>query len=201
MRCDILLAGVGGQGVLTAAALIAGAAVKEGWTVKQSEEHGMAQRGGSVTAHLRIADGPVWSDVIARGGAHLILSAEPLEALRHLGHLAPDGAVVSASEPFRNIPVYPDEAELRRRLRQSARLILVDAERLAKEAGLPQAQAVVLVGAAEALLPLPPGAIEEHLREAFAARPPHVIEANIRALRAGREAARALRESEGERCP
>lgn len=153
MRYDILLVGVGGQGVLSTAALIAGAAMREGLTVKQSEVHGMAQRGGSVSAHLRLADGPIWSDLIARGSAHLLLAAEPLEALRYLEYLAPDGAIVSASEPFRNIPVYPDEALVRERLRSFGRVLIVDAERLAKEAGLPQAATVVLAGAATAFLP------------------------------------------------
>lgn len=199
MRYDILLAGVGGQGVLTAAALIAGAAVREGHVVKQSEVHGMAQRGGSVSAHLRIADEPIWSDLIPRGRAHLLVSAEPLEALRYLEHLAPDGAVVSDSEPVHNIPVYPDLDRLRGALLSRGRVVLVDAGRLAREAGLPQAQAVVLTGAAAAFLPLRPEAIEEQLRAVFELRSPRVLEANLRAFRAGREA--AARDSGGETCP
>lgn len=203
MRYDILLVGVGGQGVLSTAALIAGAATREGLTVKQSEVHGMAQRGGSVSAHLRLADGPIWSDLIARGSAHLLLAAEPLEALRHIEYLAPDGAIVSASEAFHNIPVYPDEALVRERLRSFGRVLLVDAERLAKEAGLPQAATVVLAGAATAFLPLRPGAIEEQLRETFASRSQHVIDANVRAFRAGCAAgagASATKSPGGEPC-
>lgn len=195
MRYDILLAGVGGQGVLTAAALIAFCAMKEGLHVKQSEVHGMAQRGGSVSAHLRLSDEPIWSDLVPHGSARLIVSAEPLEALRYLDYLAPDGAIVSASEPVRNMPVYPDEAWLRDQISSIGRAeagpssahrsLLVDAEKLAKEAGLPQAQAVVLVGAAAVFLPFRRAAIEEHIREAFATKAPSVVEANVRAFRAG----------------
>lgn len=188
MKFDILLAGVGGQGVLSVAAIIAAAAVKEGLTVKQSEVHGMAQRGGSVSAHLRLSDGPIWSDLIPRGGAQLMISVEPLEAFRHFDHLAPGGAVVSASGSIHDLPGYPDEALVLERLRSFGRVVLVDAARLAKQAGLAQATGVVLVGAAAGFLPLDPAALEAHLREAFAAKGTHVVEANVRAFRAGREA-------------
>lgn len=185
MKCDILLAGVGGQGVLTAAALIAGAAVQEGLWVKQSEVHGMAQRGGSVSAHLRISDEPIFSDLIPRGMAKLLIAAEPLEALRYLDYLAQDGALVSASEPLHNIPTYPEQAELLAHIRSLGRALVVDAEKLAHQAGLPQAQAIVLVGAATAFLPLRPAAIEEQIRRAFQAKPKHVVDANLLAFHAG----------------
>lgn len=189
MKCDIVLAGVGGQGVLSVAAIIANAALKEGLQVKQSEVHGMAQRGGAVSAHLRLSDHEIHSDQVPRGSADLLLSVEPLEAFRYFGLLSPDGAVVSATQPFKNIEDYPDEAEVLARLRSFARTILADADGLAKRAGLARAANVVLVGAASHLLPIKPDTIEAHLREAFAGKGPQVVEANVRAFRLGRQAA------------
>ena len=108
MKLDVVLAGVGGQGVLTAAAILAEAGRRHGLTVKQGEVHGMSQRGGAVTANLRMADGPVGSDLIARGSAEMILSLEPVEALRWLPYLATDGVVVTSASPVRNISDYPE---------------------------------------------------------------------------------------------
>jgi indolepyruvate ferredoxin oxidoreductase beta subunit len=189
MKCDIVLAGVGGQGVLSVAAIIANAALEEGLHVKQSEVHGMAQRGGAVSAHLRIADHPIHSDLVGRGTADLILSVEPLEAFRYFDLLSPDGAVVSATEPFKNIDDYPDAAAVLACLRALPRCVLADAERLARDAGLARAANVVLVGAASRLLPLSPETIEAYLRTAFARKGAQVVEANLRAFRAGRAAA------------
>jgi indolepyruvate ferredoxin oxidoreductase beta subunit len=107
MKKDIILAGVGGQGVLSIAAIIARAAVDSGFAVRQSEVHGMAQRGGAVLAHLRISDGPIATDLVSQGGADLIIAMEPLESLRYAAWLSPQGALVTASEPFVNIPDYP----------------------------------------------------------------------------------------------
>ena len=112
MKFDIILAGVGGQGVLSVSAIIASSAMKEGLAVKQSEVHGMSQRGGAVLANLRLSDHPIASDLIPRGTASLILSMEPLESLRYLSYLKPQGAFVTAAEPFVNIPNYPDLAQL-----------------------------------------------------------------------------------------
>ena len=114
MKCDIILCGVGGQGILSIATLLDMVALKEGLHIKQAEVHGMAQRGGAVQSHLRLADGPIHSDLIPRGGADLILSVEPMEALRYLEHMKPDGAVVSSASPFVNIPDYPKIEEVLR---------------------------------------------------------------------------------------
>ncbi len=184
-RLDAVLAGVGGQGVLSIGALIAGAAMDAGLFVKQSEVHGMSQRGGAVEAYLRISDRPIRSDLIGRGNADVILSLEPVEALRHLEELAPDGTVVTAVEPVRNVPDYPEVETILDRLRTLPRAILVDAGRLAREAGNPKASNVVLVGAASHLLPVSPEAIEERIRRVFEAKGEKVIEANLRAFRAG----------------
>lgn len=192
MKCDIVLAGVGGQGVLSVAAVIAAAALKEGLEVKQSETHGMAQRGGAVSAHLRLADHPIWSDLVPLGSADLILSVEPLEAFRYFDYLSPTGAVVSSSEPYVNITNYPPVESVLERLRTFDRTILVEADRLARKAGLARAANVVLVGAASHLLPIRAETIEGHLREAFAAKGPQVVEANLTAFRLGREASRCV---------
>ena len=189
MKCDIVVCGVGGQGVLSVAALIGAAALKDGLSVKQSEVHGMSQRGGAVSAHLRLADGPIWSDIIPRGTADLILSMEPLEVFRYFDYLRPEGSIVTASGPVKNIPAYPDERRILERLRTFGRVTVVDADHLAKQAGLTRSANVVLAGAAAEHLPIGPVTIESHIREAFAAKGPAAVEANVRAFRLGREAA------------
>ena len=188
MRFDIILAGVGGQGVLSLASFVAAAGLRGGYHVKQSEVHGMAQRGGSVLAHLRMASRPVHSDLVALGGADLILGLEPVEALRYLSFLAPRGTMVVSTEPVRNMPDYPDLPALLERIRTIPRAFLLDAPYLARRAGAPKSANVVMVGAASHLLPIFPGRLEDALREAFGPRGEAVVEANLRAFRLGREA-------------
>ncbi|MDR2181395.1 MAG: indolepyruvate oxidoreductase subunit beta [Treponema sp.] len=185
MNCDCILSGVGGQGVLSIAAIIAHAAVKSGCTVRQSEVHGMAQRGGAVLAHLRIAGGPIAGDLVPRGAAHLVVSMEPLESLRYLPWLSPDGALVTAAEPFVNIPDYPEPGIILAAVEKLPRGRAVPAAALAKEAGLARAVNMVMVGAASPYLPVTAEILEETIGELFAAKNP---EANIRAFRAGRNA-------------
>ncbi len=184
-RLDAVLAGVGGQGVLSIGALIAGAAADAGLWVKQSEVHGMSQRGGAVEAYLRISDRPIKSDLIGRGEADLILSLEPVEALRHLEMLRPDGIVVTSTEPVENVPDYPELALVHDRVRSLPGSVLVDAGRLARAAGNAKAANVVLVGAAAAHLPVSPEDLEERIRRIFAAKGDQVIDANLKAFRAG----------------
>jgi indolepyruvate ferredoxin oxidoreductase beta subunit len=191
MKYDILLSGVGGQGVLSMAAIIGRAAVARGLRAKQSEVHGMAQRGGAVQAHLRLSDRPIESDLIPLGTADLILSLEPLESLRYLPYLSPTGTLVTSSSPFLNIPDYPDLEPMLARIRALPHAIVVEAERLALESGDVQTLNTVLVGAAAHLLPLPAEAIEEAVIAAFARKGDFVRQANLAALRAGGEAARA----------
>lgn len=193
MKYDILLCGVGGQGVLSLAAIIAQAALADGLRVKQSEVHGMAQRGGAVSAHLRIADRPIASDLIARGDADMILSMEPLEALRYREYLSPDrGVVVTTQETVVNIGNYPDPELVYRQLEGYPRLRLVDAAALAKRAGNARATNMVLVGSAAADLPVGVAAIEAAIAELFGAKGRAIVDANLAALRAGRDAAAAL---------
>ena len=191
MRFDILFAGVGGQGVLSMAAIIGRAAMATGLNAKQSEVHGMAQRGGAVQAHLRLADGAIESDLIPLGGADLILSLEPLESLRYLDHLAPAGTLVTSATPFLNIADYPDPGELLRRIHALPHAIVVEAERLAEAAGDVLAANTVMVGAASRLLPLTSEALERAVDQNFRRKGELTLRVNLAAFRAGRAAAPA----------
>lgn len=188
MKADVVLAGVGGQGVLSVAAILARAARGDGFAVKQSEVHGMSQRGGAVQAGLRISDGRIDSDLIPRGSADLILGLEPLESLRYLNYLAVGGILLTASDPVENIPDYPPTEDLHALVTGVPGVVLVDALALAKEAGSPRAANVVMVGAAGVFLPLSSGSIEEAVREGFARKGEEIVAVNLRALAAGRDA-------------
>ncbi|MDR1218414.1 MAG: indolepyruvate oxidoreductase subunit beta [Treponema sp.] len=189
MKKDLILAGVGGQGALSIAAIIAKAAVQSGLSVRQSEVHGMAQRGGAVLAHLRIADVAIASDLVPRGAADIIVSMEPLESLRYAAWLAPDGALVTAGEPFVNIDDYPDIDAVFEIIRRFPKHRIVNAASLAQEAGSPRSVNMVMAGAAAPFLPLPDGALEAAIEELFAAKGAAVIEANKKALKLGKDAA------------
>jgi indolepyruvate ferredoxin oxidoreductase beta subunit len=187
MSFDIVFAGVGGQGVLSLANLIAAAAAEDGLVVKQSEVHGMSQRGGSVTAHLRLSALPIDSPLIARGTASMILALEPLEALRSLDYLGPDGVVVTATDPVRNLLAYPDVDGVLEQLRAIPGAVLIDAAPLARQAGLTSATNVVLAGAAAQWLPVRPGTLESCLRITFRDKGASVVEKNLAAFRSGQE--------------
>lgn len=188
MRCDIVSCGVGGQGVLSVSAIIAAGALHDGLNVKQSEEHGMSQRGGAVVTHLRLSDEPIHSDIIGQGRANLLISMEPVEALRHLAWLAEDGALFSSTCPVRNIPNYPDLDQILNSVRALPHAVLIDADRLARQAGLAKADNTVMVGAASWRLPLKPETLESCIRKWFASKSEKIVTANIEAFRAGREA-------------
>jgi indolepyruvate ferredoxin oxidoreductase beta subunit len=189
MKFDIIVAGVGGQGVLAVSAIIASSAMHEGLSVKQSEVHGMSQRGGEVQANLRLSDKPIASDLIPRGTASLVLSMEPLESLRYLPYLSETGTVLTASDPVTNFADYPEMDGLLARIRALPRAILIDTERLARQAGSARATNMVMVGAASHLLPVKLETIEHFVRTLFAAKGTKVVETNLKALAAGREAA------------
>ncbi|MDR0444661.1 MAG: indolepyruvate oxidoreductase subunit beta [Treponema sp.] len=188
MKCDVILAGVGGQGVLSVAAIIALAAVDEGLSVRQSEVHGMAQRGGAVLAHLRIASGKISGDLVPKGGADLIVSMEPLESLRYLSWLKPEGALVAASDPFVNITNYPDLDGIISVIKRLPKYRLVEASRLAKEAGLAKAVNTVLVGAASCFLPVKAQSLEKTIAAVFSKKDAAVAQANAKAFKLGQEA-------------
>ncbi|GHV83309.1 indolepyruvate oxidoreductase [Spirochaetia bacterium] len=182
MKTDIILAGVGGQGVLSIAAVIAKAAVDAGFNARQSEVHGMAQRGGAVLAHLRISSGHIYSDLVPKGRADLIISMEPLESLRYTSWLSQEGAIVSASEPFVNIGDYPALNDVHSLIKSFPKFRIVDAAELAKKAGLPRAVNMVMVGAASPFLPVNLNALEKTIAGLFANREPAL---NIAAFRSG----------------
>jgi indolepyruvate ferredoxin oxidoreductase beta subunit len=189
MKQDISLAGVGGQGILSIAYVIDNAALADGLFFKQAEVHGMAQRGGAVQSHMRLSDGAIWSDLIPKGGADMILSVEPLEALRYLDGLRPDGIVVTSSTPYRNIPDYPDVGQVLAAVRKAPRSVVVDSEALAKEAGTVKAQNIVLLGAAASFLILKEQSLLATIEALFRGRGPAVLEANLKAFALGKKAA------------
>ena len=191
MQCNIVLAGVGGQGILSIATVLDMVCLEEGLCVKQAEVHGMAQRGGSVQSHLRISDKPVASDLIPLKGADLILSVEPMEALRYLQYLKDDGALVSSASPFVNIPNYPEIEEVLEALRRVKHHVLVDTRALAKEAGNSRTENTVMLGAATPFLPLPPERLRSLVMQAFEKKGQSIVDANAKAFDLGREASLA----------
>jgi indolepyruvate ferredoxin oxidoreductase beta subunit len=189
MKFDVILAGVGGQGVLSVAAIIAQAAVNEGLNVRQSEVHGMAQRGGAVLAHLRISDTAIAGDLVPKGGADIIISMEPLESLRYTDWLAPSGALVTAAEPFVNISNYPETETVIAAIKRCPLWRIIEAAALAKEAGLARAVNTVMVGAASGFLPIKVKTLEYTIANVFAAKETAVLTANTKAFQLGRRAA------------
>jgi indolepyruvate ferredoxin oxidoreductase beta subunit len=186
MTYDIILAGVGGQGVLSLAAIVARAAMIDGLFVRQSEVHGMAQRGGAVLAHLRISDAKIAGDLVPSGGADMILAMEPLESLRYLSYLKPDGIVVSAAESFVNIPDYPPIDAVLGAVRALPRSRLVDAAAIAKEAGSPRAVNMALAGAASLLVPIKLESLESCIEELFGRKDPKAAAINRKAFELAR---------------
>ena len=191
MKRDIILAGVGGQGILSIATVIGDAALNEGLYLKQAEVHGMSQRGGDVQSNLRLSSDPIYSDLIPKGGADLIISLEPMEVLRYLPYLKPDGWIVTSSKPFINIPNYPDIEEVLAHVKAVEHHVLVDVEALAKEAGAPaQAANMVLLGAAIPMLGIDHDKIMEGVRRIFTRKGESIVNSNIAAIEAGYRASK-----------
>jgi len=189
MKQDIILAGVGGQGILSIAFVIDSAALKEGLMVKQAEVHGMSQRGGAVQSHLRLSEERIFSDLIPKGEADLILSVEPLETLRYLDYLRPEGALISSRSPFVNIPDYPDPEKILSAISQAGRHLLIDSEELARQAGSSRTQNMVMLGAASRLLMVKNENLVEFIEILFQPRGENIVMANLKAFELGREAA------------
>jgi len=187
MKNDIILSGVGGQGILSIAAVIGYAAVEQNLYLKQAEVHGMSQRGGDVQSHFRLSDKPVASDLIPYGEADLILSVEPMEALRYLPWLSDNGWLVTNKNPFVNIPDYPKEDELIREVRKVKNNLVVDADAIAKETGSVRAANIVMLGAASHFIELPIESMENAIRKLFARKGDEIIDLNLQALHAGRQ--------------
>lgn len=190
MKKDIILAGVGGQGILTIAAVIGMAAVESGLYLKQAEVHGMSQRGGAVQSHLRISDAPIASDLIPQGSCDMILSVEPMEALRYLPFLAKDGWIVTSSKPFDNINDYPPEDELFGEIRKIDNHLIIDAFALAGELGSQKVSNMVMLGAASGYLGISAEKLEGALYSLFGHKGEDMVQLNIRALNAGKKSAK-----------
>jgi len=185
MKKDIILAGVGGQGILTIAAILGQAAIKRGWHLKQAEVHGMSQRGGDVQSHLRLSDEPIWSDLIPFGGADMILSVEPMEALRYLPYLSKEGWIIANRTPFNNIAVYPDMEAIYGQITKHPKHVLIDADSIAKEVKASRAMNIVMLGAAIGHIGFTETEISEAIREIFSRKGEKIVESNLRALQAG----------------
>ncbi len=191
MKCDIVLAGVGGQGILSIATVLGYAALENNLYLKQAETHGMSQRGGAVQSYMRLSDQPVHSDLIPLGKADLILSVEPMESLRYLPYLSPEGYIVSNSVPYINIPDYPDIQVIFDEIRRQPKAILIDAEEVAREAGNVKASNMVMVGSATPFIDIPVSSIENGIREIFSRKGEEVVRLNLNAFHAGRNFALA----------
>ncbi|MCF8365328.1 MAG: indolepyruvate oxidoreductase subunit beta [Bacteroidales bacterium] len=190
MKKDIILAGVGGQGILSIAASIGLAAVEAGLFLKQAEVHGMSQRGGDVQSNLRLSDKEIASDLIPYGKADMILSVEPMESLRYLPWLANDGWLVTNSTAFQNIPNYPDKDELMAEIKKLPKHIIIDADFIAKELGSARSANMVVLGAATPFLDIDYKYFEYAIRKLFGSKGDKVVQLNLDALIAGEEFAR-----------
>lgn len=186
MKKDIILCGVGGDGIVSVAKIISDAALNLGMNVKQSEIHGMSQRGGSVFSHLRISSEPIFADVIPEGKADIILSSEPMEALRYLPFLSPDGVVITNSDPFVNISNYPDMAVVEAELAKLKKCVRFNANAIAKE--INARGNMVLLGAAAPYLEIEFAELEKAIKAIFGRKGDAVVETNVKAIRAGRDA-------------
>ena len=187
MKTDIILCGVGGQGILSIATIIGEAAMNENLYIKQAEVHGMSQRGGDVQSNLRISSQPIASDLIPKGAADVIISMEPMEALRYLPYLTPDGWVITSTAPFVNIPTYPDVEALNAELDRLPHVVKLDIEQLAKDNGVPRSANVILLGAAQKALGIDYDKLEAAIRRVFARKGDAIVEANIKALSIGHQ--------------
>ncbi|MCQ2145451.1 MAG: indolepyruvate oxidoreductase subunit beta [Bacteroidales bacterium] len=188
MKKDIILCGVGGQGILSIATIIGEAATKAGLNLKQAEVHGMSQRGGDVQSNLRLSTETIWSDLIPLGKTDVVISMEPMEALRYLEYLAPDGTVVTSSKPFVNIPNYPEEAALMAELESLPSVVKLDIESVAMESGNPRGANMVLLGMAAPYIGiLSVAQLREAIAVVFARKGEAIVNANLKAFDMGVE--------------
>lgn len=186
MKTDIILCGVGGMGALSSAAIISKAALDMGWYMKQAETHGMSQRGGDVQSHLRLSSEPIASDLIPEGQCDVILSVEPMEALRYLPFLNKNGWIITNENPFINIPNYPEKEAVLAEINKVPNHIYFDADAIAKEVKNPKGTNMVVLGAASKYLKLDMEKLEGAVRAIFGKKGEAIVEANLAALRAGR---------------
>lgn len=192
MKKDIILSGVGGQGILSIATVIGQAALKDGLYMKQAEVHGMSQRGGDVQSNLRISDKPIASDLIPQGKCDLIISLEPMEGLRYLPYLSSQGWLVTNETPFINIPNYPDEAKIMEEIAKLPNKVVLNVDKVAKEIGTARVANIVLLGATTPFLGIDYSKIQDSIRDIFVRKGNDVVEMNLKALEAGKEIAEKL---------
>ena len=190
MKSDIILSGVGGQGILSIATVLGEAAIIAGLYIKQAEAHGMSQRGGDVQSSLRISSEPVMSDLIPKGKADLIISLEPMEALRYLPYLGTDGWIITSSVPFVNIGNYPDTDVLLAEVKKLEKHVLIDVDAIAAGSGSSRSGYMVLLGAASPFIGIGTDKIEEGIRIVFSRKGESVVNMNLKAFRAGAEYSR-----------
>lgn len=195
MKTDIILAGVGGQGILSIAAVIGMAAIDNDLYVKQAEVHGMSQRGGAVQSHLRISDQPIHSDLIPMGSCDMILSVEPMESLRYVPFLSEGGWLITNAKPFINIDDYPSEEELYGEIRNIANSLLIDADAIAAGVGSKKVSNIVMLGASADYLGISFSSLEQSISAIFGRKGEEIVQMNIDALNAGKKAARVQAES------
>ncbi len=191
MKRDIILAGVGGQGILSIAATIGTAALSAGLYIKQAEVHGMSQRGGDVSSNLRIADHEIASDLIPYGQADLIISVEPMESLRYLPLLSPNGWLITNTKPFINITNYPEMDKLMIEIEKIDNHIALDADEMAKKLGSGKSANMVILGAASPFLEIDYSELKEAIRNIFERKGVEIVKLNLDALQAGRDFAEA----------
>ena len=191
MTTNIILAGVGGQGILSIANVIGLAALKDNLYLKQAEVHGMSQRGGDVQSNLRISDTPIASDLIPLEGADIIISLEPMEALRYLPYLNKKGWIVTNVNPFINIENYPEIELLKQELENHNNIVAFDMDQVAKDLGSPRSSNMVLLGAASPFLNLPEDLLKSSIEKFFENKGDKIKEANVKSFMAGREIAMA----------
>lgn len=185
MKRDIILAGVGGQGILSIAAAIGMAALDSGLYLKQAEVHGMSQRGGDVSSNLRIADHEIASDLIPYGQADLIISVEPMESLRYLPYLSTDGWVITNIKPLINISNYPEMDKLMADISSLKKHIALDADEIARNLGSARSANMVILGAAAPFLEIPAEKLRDAIRKMFGRKGEDIVNLNLGAFDAG----------------
>lgn len=189
MKTDIVLAGVGGQGILSIANVIGEAALKENLYLKQAEVHGMSQRGGDVQSNLRISSKPIASDLIPLTGADMIVSLEPMECLRYLPYLNKTGWVITNTTPVLNIDNYPPMKEILSELEKIENLIAFDMDEIAKKVGSPRSANMVLLGASSPFIQIHADLLKQSISGIFSKKGDKIVEQNLDAFNAGREVA------------
>jgi indolepyruvate ferredoxin oxidoreductase, beta subunit len=187
MKSDLIIAGVGGQGIISIAAAIGKAAMREGYFMKQSEVHGMSQRGGAVQSHIRISASEIASDLIPLGKADMIISVEPMEALRYLPYLSSSGWLITSKNPFINIQNYPDLELLLTEIRKVKNHVILDSDLIAREAGRLRCSNMVILCAASVNIPLAQSGFEWAINDLFFKKGVELVTLNLKAFALGRE--------------